>query len=666
MHQINTFRHVLSSHTQFHLSPDKLLTLSQVYDSVSKNIATLKTDVVNHKEHVEDKRKIEFHDILIALCESLQKKLANLTYSLASNLGQPIPDRIEEYQKLTRNTIYELFLSYCAMNSYQVPDEFKELTVKDRFLNFAGAAHKTTSTTHTFFIRLKALLVNFHIRIGELFKLQAIYAQFLNEGSTTPLLHRAIGSYEELCALHANPDHLIGIFNDPFVSYYKRRWIQTCYPDFQVATPPGHPEHIPLSFDLASNCMPADNFRMTVLGCHGMDGSFISAMKDKYLNPHPDAQLAVARELRKTEPHINLQLGDNVYYDGLPSFVDMPALKYFQHNQELYGRTASFKPLPNWILPGNHDYGFWGHASKSERLDPSLARQTHLQRIFNQVFHTFAVNDHWNMPHRYYVLNHEHFVLFMLDTNMLIFDSAQQRWFVNTLLKLKAKYPNKWIIVAGHHPLFYLDKVEQDCEWRKYYELMQERGHNIGQLGLYKKSSNSFTPIPKPIKKRKHEFNHMGQFLVTLIRANKLPIDVWLCAHEHLMAKIDATFDFGEAAGAAAAAAGPARAGIEHKICQLTCGGGGAKLRDINANPNAPEFLGDYEHAAVTHIESSFYAKLHGFMELNITAREISCQPHLLGWAGELPKASQFYNVGEFSTGVHGQVRAGVIRARAA
>jgi hypothetical protein len=647
MTPITTFKILLSSHIQCYLSHDKILVLYELCNSISEHIALLQADVATHKDKVEDKRKVEFHDVLIDLCKSLQEKLTRLTSLAHLSRGRPIPLPIDEYQKLTANMIYELFLSYCAMNSYQVPDEFRQLTFTDRAWNAFGAAEKKTSTTHNFFIKLKALLVNFHIRIAELFDLQAIYAQFLDERVPTPLLSRPIGNFGELRELHAKPDNLINFFNYPFVAHYTK-WIKACYPSFQVATIQDDPEHIPLSFDLSSPGGSDTNFRMTVLGCHGMDGSFIAAMKDKYLNPDPEAQLGVARKLRQTEPNINLQLGDNVYYDGLPSFVDTPELKYFEHNQELYGRTASFKPIPNWILPGNHDYGFWGHASKSEKLDPTLARQTHLQRIFNQIFHTLVVDDHWNMPHRYYVLIHEHFILFMLDTNMLIFDPVQQYWFVNTLLKLKEKYPNKWIIVAGHHPLFYLDKVEQECEWRKYYELMQARGHSIGKLGLYKKEDNSFIPIPAPQEKTKHYFNHMGQFLVTLIRTNKLPIDLWLCAHEHLMAKVDATFDFGADRRAAAAAA--AAAGREHKICQLTCGGGGAKLRDINANPNAPEFLSDYEHASVTDIKSSFYAKLHGFMELNITAREISCRAHLLSQDGKRPKADQFHDSAGFAS----------------
>lgn len=643
MSRISFIRRIFHSVIPYQLNframqPLELEKLSTLCAQILGHAHLLNVDVTTHLERAGNARKREFHHVLIGLSHALEKQLSELNLQIQARinpLASP-PNLQMDFKNCLAKTIGELLLTYEEMRSYELPIEFTELTLTDRVLT-----RKTTSTISSYFIQLKDnILKQFIIRINEILNIKELVAPFFDQPTPIGLLNRAPIPNSAFSDLLKNPATLVEMFTDPLQPYYLA-WLKATYPTVQFPSL-ANPERVAFQFGLTNLPRDNDKFRMTIIGCHGMDGSFMAAMKDRYINEHPDAQLAVARGLRASEPDVNLQLGDNVYYDGLPFFTDTPNLKYFQHNQELYGRTASFKPIANWILPGNHDYGFWGHADKSERLDPLLKSQTHLQRIFNQVFHTFAVNDHWNMPHRYYLLNHEHFFLFMLDTNTLIFDQYQQKWFVDTLLQLKANFPRKWIIVAGHHPLFYLDKAEQDCEWHKYYKLMEARGHKVDKLGLYKKSEDCFIAIDEPQPKTSHEFNHMGKFLVTLIRTNKLPIDLWFCAHEHIMAKVNATFHFGIDAQSKA---------TTHEICQLTSGGGGAQLRDIRFSPISSEFLKSYEHAAVTLIRSDFYARLHGFMELSITANVISWRPHLFGWEGKLPKKSdQFHDPHNFST----------------
>ncbi len=624
--------------TVLHSRLDDVREFSKVYESIyfkcqetTYFIADLKNAIAAHVRRVSNKRKIEFHHVLLALCEAIQARMSILFPSLSSqdNTNEAmfyaarkmdhIPSQAasQAWKPIFERVACELLITYCSFQSYQITDDIKDTTLLDTVAGsmrkILGRPSKSISTTYSYFIGLKENLYAFHLRISQLLSLEVKYREFLDLGAEPMhLLSRKTTPLADLSALVSNHQRLIGVFNAPLEDATYVSWLNTTYPSRVLS-----PNEFEFCFDVPTTLN--DSFRMTVLGCHGMDGSFFAAMKDQYLNPHPDAQLAVARLLREAEPDMNLQLGDNVYYDGIPFITDTDKLKYFQHNQELYGYTASFKPIPNWVLPGNHDYGFWGRARLTEKLDFELKAQTHLRRIFNQVFHTFVKNDHWNMPHRYYLLMHKHFCLFMLDTNMLIFDRTQQKWFVDTLLEVKQRHPKMWIIVAGHHPLFYLDKAEYKCEWYTYYRLMEERGQPAGQLGLYEKSRNSFIKIEEPDANGCHELNHMGKFLAKLIQTNQLPIDLWLCAHEHIMAKIKATFDF----------TSPGQFS-RHTLCQLTCGGGGAKIRSIQYNPNTIEFAQGYRHVGVIDVKSDFNDSVHGFAELEICAEQLSWRPVLV------------------------------------
>ena len=90
-----------------------------------------------------------------------------------------------------------------------------------------------------------------------------------------------------------------------------------------------------------------------------------------------------------------------------------------------------------------------------------------------------------------------------------------------------------------------------------------------------------------------------------------MTIHLWAAAHEHLMAELEIILANGKI------------------IKQLSDGGGGADLKSLVNDPNNYPFS-DQDRKLITSVSSRFYAKLHGFIELTITAKEIKYQPYLI------------------------------------
>lgn len=376
---------------------------------------------------------------------------------------------------------------------------------------------------------------------------------------------------------------------------------------------------LPLALNLETLC-PGKNpvqFTLGLVGCHGLDATPLSRAA-RIAQRNVASQSKVAKLMKEANSDMNAQAGDNAYFDGIDKIIDTAENDFFGRNQRNYGIGQDLKTIFNAIAVGNHDYGFWGDFEYTEKLAYHWERQNNLQRVLNQVLHTYAQHDHWNMPYRYYLVVHRHFVLIVLDTNTLIFDEVQQKWFVQVVQILKRLYPKKWISVMGHHPLLYLGKrAHHECEWKIYLDGATKRMGFPGLTpGIYDVEAKRMQPTALPKDDQPHIYNNIGKFLLDLIVRNELPIDLWLAAHEHFMGVLEITLANGRV------------------LPQVLVGSGGADLKHITNDPNNYP-LTDLDKQFVTKVSSPFYAAMHGFIQLEITEQMISYQPHLV--EGKLP-----------------------------
>ena len=124
-----------------------------------------------------------------------------------------------------------------------------------------------------------------------------------------------------------------------------------------------------------------------------------------------------------------LLLGDNIYEHGVTSVTDPQFKTKFENPYKNINKKF-------YLCLGNHDYG------NSFNLKNNADFQVSYSDISNK----------WNMPEKYYSIKGTNYEIFMLDTNLDLFDE-------NTIMKqfhiMSRKIKNskkKWKIVCGHHP----------------------------------------------------------------------------------------------------------------------------------------------------------------------------------------------------------------------
>jgi tartrate-resistant acid phosphatase type 5 len=159
-----------------------------------------------------------------------------------------------------------------------------------------------------------------------------------------------------------------------------------------------------------------------------------------------------------------INLGDSFYNDGVTSLTDP---MWQSHFETIY--DPEILNMPFYSVLGNHDYK---------------------GNIEAQLNYTSPNNDRWQMPNRYYTIRKTlpdgtDIDFFFLDTERIFYGDAEQLiWLKKNLEDSNAR----WIIVAGHKPLF-----------------------NNGEHG----------PYPALITRLKPLFD------------NK--VDIYICGHEHNM-----------------------------------------------------------------------------------------------------------------------------------
>ena len=242
------------------------------------------------------------------------------------------------------------------------------------------------------------------------------------------------------------------------------------------------------------------------------------------------------------------------------------------------------------------------------------------------------------MPNRYYVLDYDYFAILVIDSNTLIYDEPQQHWIRSTIERLK---PSKqWIGVAAHHPLIYMGKrAEHKCEWDTYVK------STIGAKDPWFTTADHYQPlmvtptglhkIDSPQKGHKHKYNNIGKFLLAFINHNELPIDVWLCAHEHFLGVMKLTTAKG------------------NTITQITSGGAGAEVKldsiryvDPAGNYNTKNEYTISPHLDEAKLQCELAAEQYGFFTLTLSKLKITCTPTLV----ENPKPDKFVFIREGNT----------------
>lgn len=377
--------------------------------------------------------------------------------------------------------------------------------------------------------------------------------------------------------------------------------------------------YVTYSLNLSPILTPKPSISIALIGCHGLD-EFSNVISKSSI---ADKQKRVARLIKETNCDMGIQLGDNVYFNG----IGMMQGNFYHVSNALYGTRNNLGKMFWAITAGNHDYGCWGHdttdiAESIFRNDPNLKKENGLQRALNQVFHTYIDKDCLHMPNRYYVLEYDYIAILVIDSNTIVYDLKQQNWIVSTIERLKTN--KKWIGIAAHHPLIYMGKrAEHDCEWNKYFT------SSVGAKAPWFPKAEQYKPVLKtpkgptildlPTKDGRHKYNNIGKFLLAFIDKNKLPIHVWLCAHEHFLGAMNITLKSGS------------------NITQITSGGGGAKVK-----PNSIRYIdknGSYdtkspytmsEHIVEAKLTCELALENHGFFSLTVSHESITCNAHII------------------------------------
>ncbi|MSP53270.1 MAG: hypothetical protein EXR81_03350 [Gammaproteobacteria bacterium] len=599
----------------YSLSPGVTLE-ALIQKNLQDQLIYFKTKIADHTAATYGTAKYDLHQLLVAVIDAI------LTQP-APSLGKP--------QLL--NFYVQMVLAYLVLCFYTETTEdpgVTKLARVDHVRNFLRrlslSAPKTTTTSHTYQEDLKYLLYECSCSLLGYERVEELLETY---SKIHEIPKTALQRYAAIPSPRIHFDKMIVEYIDPMM--------RVRYKDAVIFR-----HEWPLGLDLQKLAPEEDHDTViwTLLGCHGMDATDFSQLKS-YWDADRNAQQKVAARMKKFECKKILQLGDLAYFNGVGS----PIGPFYARNRIKYGFQNDMRVADSWIVAGNHDYGFWGHYNAAEVLDPIVNNQSSLQRISNQILHTYTVHDHWNMPYRYYFLMDKHYVLFVLDTNTLIFDAIQQEWFVKGVQFIKLHFPHLWIIVAAHHPLVYLGKrSDVKCEWKKYLDAARER--MMGEAkGIREDMSYSISPgmfvrhnfisVAEHSKEMPTEYHNIGRFVLELIIVNDLQIDIYMAAHEHLMATLEIDLLLSSRR--------------EHKIFQLTAGGGGGPLDGLKFDPNKYTYPPE---SMLRKITSPFYAKLFGFFQLRITRTEISYKPEIILSPGSVERLvhesiPQIYGINE-------------------
>lgn len=294
-----------------------------------------------------------------------------------------------------------------------------------------------------------------------------------------------------------------------------------------------------------------DSTTVMVTGCQGT----ITDSIPEYWGKGPAVQRKIGRRMASTpDTNFRLLLGDNFYRWGVASEVDSKFRSGFESIYSLDGKYTA-------AVLGNHDYNF-----QTKKVQYLGASTRSLNRALYQVLYTYQPNSMWFMPYRYYVIELPHANIVVVDSNTLVFDVIQQAW-LKGILDTLGKESDKWNIIAQHHPLVSCGKRYPG---NGHYDIDQ---YLMPDLTDYQGVINTS--------------NTMNALLNEFYTKAELKFDLLLCAHDHFLAAT--TLEH-----------------LENKPYQLTIGGGGGKLQNI-------------EHSRI----ANWSMKSHGYLDLTVFAKEL-------------------------------------------
>ena len=142
-------------------------------------------------------------------------------------------------------------------------------------------------------------------------------------------------------------------------------------------------------------------------------------------------KVAKSMEILNNTNKINsvLLLGDNIYEHGVTSSLDPQFKTKFEDPYHNINK-------PFYLCLGNHDYGNSFFLKNNAGFQVSYS----------------DISEKWNMPDKYYSIKGKDYEIFMLDTNLDLFNEKtimKQFHIMSDKIKNSNK---KWKIVCGHHP----------------------------------------------------------------------------------------------------------------------------------------------------------------------------------------------------------------------
>ncbi|MCP3940793.1 MAG: hypothetical protein GY710_04835 [Desulfobacteraceae bacterium] len=199
-----------------------------------------------------------------------------------------------------------------------------------------------------------------------------------------------------------------------------------------------------------------------VLGCQGVaDKTWAKSLLGKYGDIN--AQKNIGAHMSRNDASFNILLGDNVYEYGVIRKDDSRFSTCFH---DIY------KNKPSFLIQGNHEYHITGVYYSVRSMNPKRydhdkvwvdrEKLFHLDKAWNQALyqcqHTYdKMNDrhggNWNMPHRYYCIETDQAIFYMIDSNTFLLDSVQQQWLKDMYDSYDGANNSKWNILCTHHPL---------------------------------------------------------------------------------------------------------------------------------------------------------------------------------------------------------------------
>lgn len=589
--------------------------LTEVITETNVKVSELLTFYQTHRKSVATAIKHKQHDIYL---DYLQYLFVNL-----NKLNKPD----ESHLVVLKNILYAYFNlrlhqplpGACAMDTRAI--------IKNKLRRQSKSEPTTISKIKELFSQFDKLLLSFNryfyvdkdYTITDFLLSGYINSRWLDLDETTLTSKEALEQYKL-------PAMLEKYFNGE-ASTFIYPLMQKRYGTIANTTP-----ELSYCLDLTKILPDKSNFNIALIGCHGID-HFSSKAPGQ--NKLANTQHAVAAKIKQLDCDMGLQLGDNAYFNGIGYMQGY----FFEASHALYAVRPNLSKMFWGIVAGNHEYGCWGHPDREgvESVltgDKKLTHQNGLQRLLNQVLHTYVDNDGLHMPNRYYVMVHKNFAIVVIDSNTLIYDKPQQNWIINTVEKLAQQ--NKKIIIAAHHPLIYIGKrAEVACEWYNDYVKHAIDGGREGKA-TWIENNEHYQPVlitpegeqlitpfdPKDLdvsgKQKPHLYNNIGKFLLAFVNLNKLNIDVWCCAHEHSLNVMRLETLNGQ------------------KITQVVAGGAGARIQKITKiNPDS-SFKGHSDldpvspHIKIASLQCELAADKHGFFTLNIAGNKIECTPYFL------------------------------------